>query len=294
MRTVDAVPDPAARLRRVDAYLDAAPDGDSTAVDVGPLRAFVSSAPWPFYVRPRPDLDLTRAAAVTVDDVRRAAAALEAADQDVSFEWVEQLVPSLGPALIEAGYVVHGYPLLTLDLGAPSTTARPPATSSRARILAGGSPDLRASLAVSDVGFAAAGTAPGPGGVAERDAAAAAVDDTLLAHVARRVRERRSVLAVLDDPRDGVVATGWHQPVGETTEIVGVATLPSYRRRGAAAEVVERLLHDARVHGCTLALLTASDDAVARVYERLGFTRVGTSAAAEPAPTLAMKDAYIA
>jgi len=277
---VDVVPDAVALLRRVDAYLDAAPDGDATVIDVGPLRAFVSSAPWPFYVRPRPDLDLTGAAAVTADDVRRAADVLEAAEQDVSFEWVEQLVPSLGPALLEAGYVVHSHPLLTLDLASPHPTDGPPGTSSRARILAGGSPDLQASLAVSDVGFDAAGTAVGPAGVVERAAAAAALDGPLLEHVGRRVRERRSVLAVLDDPHDGIVATGWHQPIGDTTEVVGVATLPTHRRRGAAAEVVDRLLHDARVHGCTLALLTASDDAVARVYERLGFTKVGTCGAA--------------
>jgi GNAT superfamily N-acetyltransferase len=284
--SVENAPEPVALLRRVDAYLDAAPDGDATAIDVGPLRGFVSSAPWPFYVRPRPDLDLTGPEAVTVDDVRRAAAVLEAAEQEVSFEWVEQLVPSLGPALVEAGYEVHIYPLLTLDLGASGASrasgarGAPETCSSRARILAGGSPDLRTSLAVSDVGFAAVGTALGPAGVAERDAAAAAVDEAQLEHVTRRVRDGRSVLAVLDDARDGVVATGWHQPIGDTTEVVGVATLPSHRRRGAAAEVVERLLHDARVHGCTLALLTASDDGVARVYERVGFTRIGTSGAA--------------
>jgi predicted GNAT family acetyltransferase len=63
--------------------------------------------------------------------------------------------------------------------------------------------------------------------------------------------------------------------------VVGVATLPSFRRRGAAAEVVLRLLDDARDRGCTLALLSASDDAVARVYERVGFTRVGSCGAAE-------------
>jgi GNAT superfamily N-acetyltransferase len=277
---LDVVPDPVVLLRRVDAYLDAAPDGDATAIDVGPLRAFVSSAPWPFYVRPRPDLDLTSAVAITADDVRRAAAVLEAAEQDVSFEWVEQLVPSLGAALLEAGYVVHSYPLLTLDLGSSDASSRQPASSSRARILAGGSPHLRTSLAVSDVGFDAPGTALGPGGAAARDAAAAVVDDALLTHVTRRVHDGRSVLAVLDDARDGVVATGWHQPIGDTTEVVGVATLPTHRRRGAAAEVVDRLLHDARVHGCTLALLTASDGDVARVYERLGFTRIGTCGAA--------------
>jgi GNAT superfamily N-acetyltransferase len=279
---VPATADPPhlALLRRVDRYLDAAPVGSATAVDVGPLRAFVSSAPWPFYVRPRPGLDLAAADAVSAIDVRAAAAVLEQADQAVSFEWVEQLVPSLRPALVEAGYAVRTHPLLVLDI-----SSRAPATGDRARLLAAGSPDLRSALAVAEVGFGAEGTATGPQGAAERDAAALGVEDALLDHVTIRVREGRSVVAVLDDPRDGVVATGWHQPIGDTTEVVGVATLPTHRRHGAAVEVVERLLHDARVHGATMALLTASDDAVARVYERLGFTRIGTSGAAELPPT---------
>ena len=84
----------------------------------------------------------------------------------------------------------------------------------------------------------------------------------------------------------GVVASSVPVAVKFPTEIVGVATLPSHRRRGAAAAVVDRLLHDARVHGCTLALLSATDGDVARVYERLGFTRIGTAgaAASPPAP----------
>jgi GNAT superfamily N-acetyltransferase len=264
-----------ALLRRVDAYLDSAPDGSATVVDVGPLRAFVSSAPWSFYVRPRPDLDLTGPVAVTADDVRRAAAVLVDAGQAVSFEWVEQLVPSMRAALVEGGFAVASHPLLTLDLAARAGR-RPLGT----RILGPGSPDLRASLAVSEVGFAALGTALGRPGPAERDAAV--VDADLLDHVTTRMREGRSVVAVLDDPVDGVVATGWHQPIGATTEVVGVATLPTHRRRGAAADVVELLLHDAHSRGCTLALLSASTDAVARVYERVGFARIGSCGAGEP------------
>ena len=268
-------------LRRVDGYLDRAPDGDASCVDVGPLRAFVSRAPWPFYVRPRPSLDLMAADAISAADVADAAAVLEAAGQDVSFEWVDELVPSLGPALEAAGYVVQRHPLLVRDLGSRASTC-----TSASRVLAGGSPDLRRALAVSDVGFAAVGTATGPAGAGERDAALSAVDDSHVAHVDLRIREGRSVVAVLDDDRVGVVATGWHQPIGDTTEIVGVATLPAHRRRGAAAQVVDRLLHDAQVRGCTLALLSATDGDVARVYERLGFTRIGTAgaAASPPAP----------
>ena len=48
------------------------------------------------------------------------------------------------------------------------------------------------------------------------------------------------------------------------------------------AVVVRVLVADARRRGCTLALLAAGDDAVARVYEHVGFTRSGTCGAAEP------------
>jgi len=274
------VPDVDDLLHRIDAYLDAAPDGSARPVDVGPLRAFVSTAPWPYYVRPSPRVDLTAADAIGPADVRRAADVLEEAGQPATFEWIEQLVPSLRPALVAAGYLVHSYPLLSLDLD-----TRPTTCTSRARILAGGSPDLRDAVAVADVGFDAVGTERGPEGHQARDAASAGVEASLLDHLTTRVREGRAVVAVVDDDRDGIVAAGWHQPIGDATEIVGVATLPSHRRRGAAAEIVDRLLHDARVRGCRLALLSASDDDVARVYERVGFTRIGSCAAAEPPPS---------
>lgn len=259
-------------LRRVDRYLDAAPLGSAEPVDVGPLRAFISSAPWPYYVRPRPDLDLTSPDAVTGEEVRRAAALLERVSQPVSFEWVVELVPSLGPVLEADGYVVRTHPLLVRDL---TTTADPGA---RGRLL-GADDDVAAALRVSDVGFAAHGTSVGDAGAAERDAAQ--VEDSLVTYVRDRIRGGRSVVAVVDDDAVGAVATGWHQPIGEETEVVGVATLPAFRRRGAGAAVVRTLLDDAVRGGVTLALLSADDDAVARVYERVGFTRIGHTGAAE-------------
>ena len=69
------------------------------------------------------------------------------------------------------------------------------------------------------------------------------------------------------------------------TEIVGVGTLPSARRRGLAAAVTALLAADARDRGVTLACLSAADDEVARMYERLGFRRIGTACFARaPAP----------
>jgi len=78
------------------------------------------------------------------------------------------------------------------------------------------------------------------------------------------------------------VAVGSHQPVGTATEIVGVGVLPAFRRRGLGAAVTSLLVRDAQRRGAGLIFLSAGGDAVARVYERLGFERVGTAGAAEP------------
>jgi GNAT superfamily N-acetyltransferase len=266
--------DAAELLRRCDTYLDAAPREHSEVVDVGPLRSFVSRAPWPYYVRPRPELDLTAHGAVSVDDVVTAADVLAAHGQAVSFEWVVELVPSLSDALLDAGYDVSAHPLLSLDL---TGRLRSDAT---AQLVASDSPDVAVALAVSDIGFSEPGTGVSTAGVVEREAVTR--DDAMVAFVRARVRDGRSVLAVLHAGPAGVICSGWHQPVGDTTEIVGVATLPAFRRRGHAADVVAVLLDDAAARGCTLALLSAADDDVARVYERVGFARIGHTGAAEP------------
>ena len=273
-------PSDVALLRRCDVYLDASPREYSEVVDVGPLRAFVSRAPWPYYVRPRCELDLTGPAAVDADDVRRAADVLAQHGQAVSFEWVAERVPSLADALTGAGYAVTLHPLLALHL--VDRPATPAAAEPRARLVEADGPDVAIALAVSDIGFAEPGTGIAAAGVPERDARA--TDDAIVAFVRNRVRDGRSVPAVLDAGAAGVVSSGWHQPLDGSTEVVGVATVPAFRRRGYAASVVSALLDDATAHGCTLALLSAADDDVARVYERVGFVRIGHAGAAAPDP----------
>nr|WP_272954640.1 GNAT family N-acetyltransferase [Kribbella sandramycini] len=80
---------------------------------------------------------------------------------------------------------------------------------------------------------------------------------------------------------DGMVAAGAHQQVGATSEIVGVATLPAMRRRGLAAALTAALAQHAFDNGVELLLLSAESDAVAAVYERVGFRRIGQAGAAE-------------
>ena len=261
-------------LHRIDRYLDAVPRSASEPVDAGTLRAFLSHAPWPYYARPRPELDLTGVDAVPPSDVEAAAALLEKHGSAVSFEWVHELVPSFETTLTALGYAVTLHPLLALELPAPLPDA-PDAV-----LLTGGSPHLRDALAVAEIAFAAPGTAIGDAGPAARDGVE--VPAGQVEHIGGRVAEGSASLVAAVDPVDGVVASGSHVPIAGVTEIMGVAALPSHRRQGLAGRVVARLLADAMERGCDLALLSAADDDVARVYERLGFVRVGHAGAAEP------------
>jgi len=74
-----------------------------------------------------------------------------------------------------------------------------------------------------------------------------------------------------------VVAAGSHQPVGSVSEIMGVGTAAGHRGRGIGSALTARLADDARASGATLLVLSAADEGVARLYERLGFRRVGTA-----------------
>jgi ribosomal protein S18 acetylase RimI-like enzyme len=79
------------------------------------------------------------------------------------------------------------------------------------------------------------------------------------------------------------LCAGQHQPVGAVTEIVGVGTLPSARRRGLGRAVTAALVADARSRDIRTIFLSAGDDDVARLYARLGFRTVATALIAEPA-----------
>jgi predicted GNAT family acetyltransferase len=61
-----------------------------------------------------------------------------------------------------------------------------------------------------------------------------------------------------------------------------VGTLPSARRQGLGAAVTAELAILALADGIRTVFLSASDDAVARVYAGLGFRRIGTAMITEP------------
>jgi ribosomal protein S18 acetylase RimI-like enzyme len=259
-------------ISRVDTYLHAVPLSGAVAEQVGPFTLFRSTTVWPYYARPVPGSGVT----IEPEDVELVRARCAELGIPLSFEWVVETCPSLGPAATAAGLTVVEHPLLVLE----RADFRPVSADARCEILSAEESVVRQARAVAGLAFSDPGTAIATAGPVERDKAAAEMGDDLVA--ALQDRDRRGVaVAAGAFTADGIVASGQHQPVGSTTEIVGVGTLPSMRRRGLAAAVTSILVEHALDHGVDLVLLSAESDAVAAVYERVGFHRIGHAAAAE-------------
>jgi ribosomal protein S18 acetylase RimI-like enzyme len=151
--------------------------------------------------------------------------------------------------------------------------------------------EIAAAHAAIAVSFHHAGTSSGAAGVAERDeearASAARGDSTT--HLQRLTdgTVRTAVVYVRGAPQLGPVGGGSHIPVGDVTEIVGVGVLPAFRRQGLGGQLSYALAMDALTEGVATVFCSAQSDDVARVYEAVGFRRVGTAcvASVEPAGT---------
>jgi GNAT superfamily N-acetyltransferase len=258
-------------LADLEAYYDAAPRAACEVEELGPLTLFVARHGWPYYARPR----LGLAADVTAAEVTAVLHRQRELDVPRSVEWVHQTTPSLIPAARSAGMTVEECPLLVLAQDPPE-----PEPAAVVRVVAADDPDLRLVRAAVNVGFGHAGTSVGAASTAERDADAEAHPQGA-EQVATLVAAGLSVLVGAFDPEAGPVGGGNHNPRGDVTEVVGVGVLPAYRRRGVAAAITARLARNALDAGVRTVFCSAQDDAVARVYESVGFLRVGTACVAE-------------
>jgi ribosomal protein S18 acetylase RimI-like enzyme len=259
-------------LNEVDDYLHAAPLSGATAEELGPFTLFRSTSPWPYYARPRPGAGQAIEAA-DLEALRKRCVEL---DIPLNLEWVVETCPSLSAAAAAAGLEVTEHPLLVLD----QADFKPTTAAANCTILPAVESVLREARAVANAAFGDPGTAIGSGGIEDRDAKAAEVSPEMLQFLLHRAQAGYSVTAGAAT-ENGLVASGVHQPVGKASEIVGVATLPAMRRQGFGAAVTSCLAEHAFAMGVTLLLLSAESDAVAAVYERIGFRRIGHAGAAE-------------
>ncbi len=263
-------------IERIDAFCDAVPRRRARADEHGPLVIFVPTGPgWPYYARPKRGAR----ALITAAAIRAVRARQRELIIPESFEWIEQSAPEMAEAAAEAGLEVQTHPLMMLA-GPPQVPALPPDVT--VRIVTPDEAELDRIWAVPTVAFGHPGTAAGEAGVAERDKIAADYDGGTIAMLRERLRSGQSVLAAALGP-DGPVATGSCQALDGVAEITGVGVLPAERRRGLGAAVTAALAADALDRGVQTVFLSASDEAVARVYARIGFREIGTAIIAEPA-----------
>jgi ribosomal protein S18 acetylase RimI-like enzyme len=264
---------PADLLATIERYYDTVPRASARTEMLGPLTLFVATTGWPYYARPR----LGHEGPVQAADVEAVRARQRELDVPEQLEWVAELTPTLEPACASAGLRVQRCPLLVLE----RLTATAPVDGVTVRLLQPADPDLAQVRAAISVGFATTGTGRGAASTAERDTAADREDAATARHYEQRMSAVQLRLAGAFTPA-GAVGGGSHSPRGGVTEITGVGVLPAYRRRGIAAIVTSALARDARALGVTSVFCSADSDEVARVYERVGFRRIGTACIAEP------------
>jgi ribosomal protein S18 acetylase RimI-like enzyme len=272
--------DDAAAIDLIDAFCDAIPRRLARAEAHGPLVLFVSGGlggagqGWPYYARPRRGVRET----ITAAHVREVRARQRQLGVPESFEWIAQTVPGLARTATAAGLDVAAHPLMISQtlVAAPELAA-----GFTVREVRPDEPDLASVVAVPDVAFGHPGTSPGSPGPPERDKLAAERDPASLERLRHLLASGHSVLAAAFGD-EGPLAAGSCQSVNGVAEITGVGTLPSARRCGLGAAVTARLAALAFDRGAHTVFLSASDDAVARVYAGIGFRRIGTAMIAEP------------
>jgi predicted N-acetyltransferase YhbS len=263
----------------IERYHAAAPLPDARIVAAGALDVPIGDPAWPYPARPR-----TGAARVSADDVRAAVALQAEAGLPAALEWVPEISPEVALAARSNGLTVEELPLL---VAADPVELLLPAEF-RLYLVGADDPDLPRYQRLVEIAFAH------PGGRAEVGERAVEVpaetDDPGAAARTPVLRERiaagRTVMMVAKEHGEPV-AVGSHQPVDvdgtEVSEVVGVATLPRLRARGLGAGLASALVAHAR-ETADVVFLVAGDDDVARIYERVGFARLASTAVADLRP----------
>jgi len=178
------------------------------------------------------------------------------------FEFVGAVFPALAGALEASGFEIEARPQLMVATP-DSLRDVPPAAGLEVETLSGTSPldAFRVFISVQRRAF-------GLG-----DAAAVSDQDALwlrdglgrgLCLVGRLAGEAVAVSMFLD-PQDGL------------TELAGICTLESHRRRGLAGALTHAALREAFLRGVSVAFLSAADARAGRVYEAAGFAPFGNT-----------------
>ncbi len=238
-------------LSGIEAYYDAVPRPVAIVEEVGPLTLFLAEpgTGWQFYARPR----LGLADDVAPDDVRRVLARQAELGVPRALEWVAEVTPSLLPAVRAAVPGPHDLelcPLLVLREG-----VRLPTTHGTTRVLAADDPELPLVVGAVSAGFG------GRDEIVARDPGPRA----------ELIERGLLVMVGTYDAAGALVGGGSAAPRGDTAELMGIAIVPSARRRGLGAATTAALVAACRGAGVRRLFLSAASDEASGVYRALGF-----------------------
>jgi ribosomal protein S18 acetylase RimI-like enzyme len=195
-------------------------------------------------------------------------------DVPLALEWVDETTPGLVDVVRFAGADVEECPLLVLD-------ASPRGDAGSARMVSADEHETIATAqAAVAVSFSHGGTAQGAPGVDARDEQLRTSDPASGSTFADRLSTGEMRMAVAfapESPDAGPVGGGSSIPIDGVAEIVGVGVLPAYRRRGLAGHLTYVLTTDVLQRGVRTVFCSAQSVEVARIYEAVGFRRVGTA-----------------
>ena len=241
-----------ARLDRIEAYYDCVPRAVATVEEVGPFTLFVADegTGWQFYARPRRGVR----AGFTADDVGRVLERQQALGVPRAIEWVDEVTPSLLPAVRAAGHEPHRYPLLVM----PPDVAF--VADPRARALHPAEPHLSLALGSVSAGFA------GHDEVEPKDPGRQP-----------ELMERGDLVVVASFEGNRLCGAGSAAPRGDVAELMGIAVPPGHRGRGHGTAITSTLVAACRERGVEVVFLSAGSDAAADIYRRVGFVDVGTA-----------------
>jgi ribosomal protein S18 acetylase RimI-like enzyme len=240
-------------LDEIEAYYDTVPRAAATTEEVGPFTLFLAEEGigWQFYARPR----LGGEDQFTADDVRRVLARQVEIGMPPAIEWVDQVTPSLLPAVSAAGHEAGRYPLLAL----PHDTVVVPPEGTRA--LAADDADLGLAVGVVEAAF---------GGTDE-------ITERPLGKRPELIAAGLLIEIAAYDATGRLVGGGTAAPRGETAELMGIGVPPSLRTAGVGTAITQALVHACRAAGVRTVFLSAYNDAAASIYRRVGFVDVGTA-----------------
>jgi ribosomal protein S18 acetylase RimI-like enzyme len=171
------------------------------------------------------------------------------------FEFVEQFAPDLPAALRANGFREESR--LHLMVCTPETLQPAPAAAGVSIVTLDPSSPLdivRENMDTNNRGF---------------NPEAEAIDEPAAEAFRARLGDARAFTAYLDGRAVG--AGMYTTPLDGLTELVGIATLEEYRRRGVAGALTAHATRNAFERGVEAVFLSAADERAGRVYERVGF-----------------------